>query len=334
MSTLLRRGAGAGAGLFEANCVRRARIRYMERGRPVRLGRCGPGALERHKLPARSVCGQDRRPPGSRRVQCGVRDVRLFVGSHSGDSGRVAGRPAQCGIGRGVARRRQGFGRNRADTRNGRRDLVVSLRAGASEGPSRSVLTVVGLLLPFLLVQDVWRFAFFAAGRGSAAFLNDVTWALAMGAAFALLRPSDVTWFVFGWAAAGALAAIVGVFQLKVLPSGPVAAVRWLSRHRDIAPRFFAEFGVGTGVSNLTFVAIGGVAGLGELGRLRAGEIAISPLNVLFPGVALAATPEGVRWLRRISETTGFRVCLAFSCIVGQRPGVGHAYSGRTPRCR
>jgi hypothetical protein len=88
------------------------------------------------------------------------------------------------------------------------------------------------------------------------------------------------------------------VIQLRVLPTGPVAALRWLRQHRDIAPRFFAEFTVGTGVSHVTLFAIGAIAGLGELGRLRAGEIALGPLNVLFAGVGLVATAEGVRLLR------------------------------------
>lgn len=171
--------------------------------------------------------------------------------------------------------------------------------AGAVE-PFRSVLSIVGLSLPFLLVQDVWRFAFFARGRGSAAFVNDVVWVVVMFAAFALLRYYDVSsvaWLTLGWASAGCLAAIVGVFQLKVLPSDPLSAARWLRGHRELAPRFVAEFLVSSGVSNLTLFAIGGIAGLGELGRLRAGEIALGPLTVLFAGAGLVATPEGVRLL-------------------------------------
>jgi O-antigen/teichoic acid export membrane protein len=179
---------------------------------------------------------------------------------------------------------------------------LASLIAGAGAGePFRTVLGIVGLALPFLLVQDVWRFAFFARGRGSAAFLNDVVWVVVMFVIFALLRLYDVSsvaWLTFGWASAGGLAAIVGVFQLKVRPSGPWAAIRWLRSHRDIAPRFFAEFAVSSGLSNLTLFAIGGIAGLGELGRLRAGEIALGPLTVLFAGAGLVATPEGVRLLQ------------------------------------
>ena len=176
------------------------------------------------------------------------------------------------------------------------------LIAGASFGePFRAVLSIVGIALPFLLVQDLCRIAFFTRGRGVAAFLNDLVWAAVMFAAFAfmgLYGISTVAWFTFAWASAGALAAIVAIFQLGILPSGPLAAFRWLRHHRDIAPRFFAEFAVGSGVSNLTLFAIGGIAGLGEVGRLRAGEIVMGPLNVLFAGVGLVSTPEGVRLLR------------------------------------
>lgn len=178
---------------------------------------------------------------------------------------------------------------------------VGSLITGATVGePFRTVLSIVGVSLPFLLVQDVWRFAFFARGRGNAAFLNDVVWAVVMFVLFALLRHYDVSsvaWLTIGWASAGCIAALVGVVQIRVLPSGPFAAIRWLRRHRELAPRFVAEFLVSSGVSNMTLFAIGGIAGLGELGRLRAGEIALGPLTVLFAGAGLVATPEGVRLL-------------------------------------
>lgn len=180
--------------------------------------------------------------------------------------------------------------------------LLVGAVAGSS---SRTVFTIVGLSLPLLLIQDVWRFAFFARRRGGAAFANDLVWAILILAAFALLRQFGVTsvaWFTFGWAASGCLAAVVGMFQLKVIPSGPRASWTWLRRHRDLAPRFVAEFAVGTGVSSMTLFAIGAIAGLGEVGRLRAGEIALGPLNVLFLGMGLVSTAEGVRLLHESSE--------------------------------
>jgi O-antigen/teichoic acid export membrane protein len=179
--------------------------------------------------------------------------------------------------------------------------LGCLVAAAVLGGSLMVVFSILGVFLPFLLVQDVWRFAFFARGRGSAAFLNDAIWAVAMVAAFVLLRQtgrSSVAWLTLAWAGAGCLAAVIGLLQLRVLPSGPLDAIRWLRSHRDLAPRFLAEFGLASGTSTLIMFGIGTVAGLAQLGRFRAGQIALGPLNVLFGGAGLVATPEGVRLLR------------------------------------
>ena len=168
-------------------------------------------------------------------------------------------------------------------------------------GSVSSVLIIVGISLPLLLVQDVSRFALLARRRGAAALLSDAAWATVMFTAFVLLREAgfaSVAWSTFSWAGAGCVAAIVGLLQLKVLPCGPITAVRWLRGHSDIAPRLFAEFAITTGVSMVTIFAIGGIAGLGELGRLQAAQIMLGPLNIMFSGVGLVATAEGVRLLR------------------------------------
>jgi hypothetical protein len=168
-------------------------------------------------------------------------------------------------------------------------------------GALRSVFGILGVALPFLLMQDVWRYAFFARARGRAAFLNDLIWAVVLFAMLAVLswaNVSSVAWFTSAWAMAGCVAAGVGLLQLRVAPSGAGTAIRWLKRNRDLAPRFVAEFGISTGVSSLTVFAMGGIMGLAQLGRLRAAQIALAPLNILSGGTALAATPEAVRLLR------------------------------------
>jgi O-antigen/teichoic acid export membrane protein len=175
------------------------------------------------------------------------------------------------------------------------------IAAATLAGSVSSVLTIVGVSLPLLLVQDVSRFALLARQRGAAALLSDAAWAAVMFTAFALLKEAgvaSVTWFTFSWAGAGCVAAVVGLLQLKVLPCGPITAIRWLRGHSDIAPRFLAEFAITTGVSTVTVFAIGGIAGLGELGRLQAAQVLLGPLNIMFGGVGLVATAEGVRQLR------------------------------------
>src|SRR5687767_1592043 len=53
------------------------------------------------------------------------------------------------------------------------------------DGPLRIIFSILGVSLPVLLVQDSCRFALFARGRGAAALLNDLTWAVIMLSAFA-----------------------------------------------------------------------------------------------------------------------------------------------------
>jgi O-antigen/teichoic acid export membrane protein len=122
-----------------------------------------------------------------------------------------------------------------------------------------------------------------------------------MFTAFVLLKQTDrssVAWLTLAWASAGCVAALLGLLQLRVLPSGPLDAIRWLRSHRDLAPRFLAEFGLASGTSTFVMFGIGTLAGLAQLGQLRAGQIALGPLNVLFGGAGMVATPEGVRLLR------------------------------------
>ena len=52
--------------------------------------------------------------------------------------------------------------------------------AGLLHGTARAAFLALGLTLPGLLLQDSWRFAFFALGRGKQAFLNDLVWAVVM----------------------------------------------------------------------------------------------------------------------------------------------------------
>lgn len=53
--------------------------------------------------------------------------------------------------------------------------VVTGLVLGGDVGRA---LVALGLVLPGLLVQDAWRYVFFAAARPAAAALNDAAWAV------------------------------------------------------------------------------------------------------------------------------------------------------------
>jgi capsular polysaccharide biosynthesis protein/O-antigen/teichoic acid export membrane protein len=177
----------------------------------------------------------------------------------------------------------------------------VLVAATVLHGTTRGAFLALGLTLPGLLLQDSWRYSFFALGRGSRAFLNDMVWALALLPALALLRVTgheDVFWFVLAWGSSAAVAAAVGPFQAQVIPklSGTRA---WLSRHRDLGSRYFAEGTTWSAVSQLRTYGIGLILGLAALGYVQAASTLMGPLTVLFLGMSLVAIPEAARVLRR-----------------------------------
>ncbi len=187
--------------------------------------------------------------------------------------------------------------------------MAVGLTTGACalvaapvlNGTARSAFLALGLTLPGLLLQDSWRYSFFAAGRGFQAFLNDMVWALMLVPALVLVRATgheDVFWFVLAWGVPAAVAAVVGPFQAKVIPK-LTGAWTWLSRHRDLGPRYFAEGATWGAVSQLRTYGIGLILGLAALGYVQAANTLMGPLTILFLGMSLVAIPEAARILNR-----------------------------------
>ena len=175
--------------------------------------------------------------------------------------------------------------------------LAIAL---ASDGPLRAAFLALTLVLPGLVVQDSWRFAFFADNRGRDAFLNDLLWAIVQLTAFLVaIALGGGTVFLGSPRLGGAatLAALFGIAQARLLPRDyrdpplvdraprPPAGV-----HRETAAYILA--------GQLVLYAIGLVAGLAVVGALRAAQILLGPLNVVVQGFYLVAVPEAVRVLR------------------------------------
>ncbi|MDQ3146756.1 MAG: hypothetical protein M3R01_07445, partial [Actinomycetota bacterium] len=198
--------------------------------------------------------------------------------------------------------------------------LVV---AQAFQDPSRDAIRALGLVLPGLLLQDAWRFSFFAAGRPAKATANDGLWALSqlVIVLWLLQRQDDtpIAAFVLAWGASAGIGAVVGAIQAKVLPR-PLAAATWLRRHRDLGPRFLGEFGVGLGAAQLALWLIGVVGGLRVLGALRAAVVVLGPFRILVSAAPGAAIPELIR-LRNRSLTRFARAVtltsVALSLLIG-----------------
>jgi len=201
--------------------------------------------------------------------------------------------------------------------------LAVGVVAGAacafvgwhSGGAIGGAFLALGLTMPGLMLQDSWRYAFFARGRGAQAFLNDAMWAVVLFPALGLIvwiGHASVFWLTVAWGGAATVAGLVGILQARLVPR-PFKASQWLRRQWDLVPRFLGEFMALIGTTQLSLYVIGGIAGLEAVGAIRAAQILLGPVYAFSIGVRLAATPEAVRLLKRSSTKRLRRMCALLS---------------------
>jgi O-antigen/teichoic acid export membrane protein len=185
--------------------------------------------------------------------------------------------------------------------------IVVGLGTGAIcalvglllGGHAGQAFIALGIVLPGLMLQDSWRFAFFASGQGGKAFVSDITWALGLVPLLYLAsQHASVTRFVLAWGGAGVFAALVSGLQAGILPR-PALARRWLSEHRDLSLRYLTENVTLSGAYQLRMYGLGAFAGVAAVGTVRGAEMLLGPFFIVLSGIGLVAVPEAARVLRR-----------------------------------
>ena len=178
---------------------------------------------------------------------------------------------------------------------------VVLAAAAVLNGAAGAAFLALGLTMPGLMLQDSWRFSFFALGRGGQAFLNDTIWALTLLPALVLLKATGhatVFWFVFAWGTTATIGAAAGAWQTRVIPR-LAGAWSWVSDHRDLGPRYLVEGISSSGATQLRSYGIGLILGLAALGSVQAASTLGGPMTILFFGMSLVTIPEAARVLRR-----------------------------------
>lgn len=168
-------------------------------------------------------------------------------------------------------------------------------------GVTGAAFLALGITLPGLMLQDSWRYSFFAHGRGMHAFLNDMIWAAVMLPAIAALRltgHATVFWVLFAWGASACVGGLVGPFQARVWP-GLSGMWRWVYRHRDLGPRYLIEGTVNNAGYQVRGYGTGLLLGLSALGWLQASVTLFGPTTILFSAMGLVTIPEAARVLRR-----------------------------------
>ncbi|MFJ8233325.1 hypothetical protein ACIQ9E_25755 [Streptomyces sp. NPDC094448] len=174
--------------------------------------------------------------------------------------------------------------------------LAVGSAVGGRVGTAFAAL---GIVLPALLLQDAWRFSFFAAGTGRKAFVNDLLGAVALvPAMFAAARAGSVAAYVLAWGAAAAVAAGYGCIQSGIRPR-PAGARHWLREQRDLGYRYLVENVGVSGAAQLRAYGLGAIVGVGAVGVIRGAELLLGPFLAVLMGLSMVTVAEAARVLRR-----------------------------------
>ncbi|MFD0499711.1 MULTISPECIES: MATE family efflux transporter [Streptomyces violaceusniger group] len=193
--------------------------------------------------------------------------------------------------------------------------LVVGPALGGRVGPA---FVCLGVMLPGLLLQDAWRFSFFAAGAGRKAFVNDVVWGVALVPAMVVAaRVGSVAAFVLAWGASATVAAAYGYLQSGIRPR-VTEARGWLREQRDLGYRYLVENTCLSGASQLRAYGLGAIVGVGAVGAVRGAELLLGPFLAVLMGLSLVTVPEAARVLRQTPHRLG-----AFCLLLGGGQAVG-----------
>jgi hypothetical protein len=164
-------------------------------------------------------------------------------------------------------------------------------------GTARSAFIAMGLTMPGLMLQDSWRYAFFAHGKGHHAFLNDTIRVIAMAPAliaFNITGHETIFWFVLAWGISANIAAAAGPLQARVIPALTQTRT-WITTHKDLALRYLAENTIFSGSAQLRLTFIGVIAGLAAVGYVQAAQLVMGPFVAALMGISLVTVPEAAR---------------------------------------
>jgi O-antigen/teichoic acid export membrane protein len=178
---------------------------------------------------------------------------------------------------------------------------VVALGGLVAGGPVGAAFLALAIVLPGLLVQDMWRFAFIAHGRSYLAFLVDLIWLLLLLPgllALDAIGSDTVVLPIVVWGGAATISAVGSQFIARTVPSFRAARDWWRSQ-RDIGVRYAAEALVSMGATQATVFALVTFAGLATAGSLRGAQILLGPIQVVLMGIGITAVPEGIRLMHR-----------------------------------
>jgi O-antigen/teichoic acid export membrane protein len=175
----------------------------------------------------------------------------------------------------------------------------------------RGGFVALGVGLPGLMLQDSWRFAFFAGTRGAKSFVNDLVWTVLMITVLVVLLETgriSVVSAVLAFGGTASVAAALGLVQSRVRPR-PGRAASWVVEHRSLGARYAAENVSVSLALQVRAFALGATTNLAAVGVVRAAELLMGPFLVILMGISIVTVPEASFVLRR-APTRLARFCL------------------------
>jgi O-antigen/teichoic acid export membrane protein len=188
---------------------------------------------------------------------------------------------------------------------------VLMLAVGVVlQGRLGTALIALAVVLPFLILQDVIRFAFFSHSAAHLAALNDGLWAVVQFGAMALIIAfgvANATTLILAWGGAAAVCVLVGLVQLKAVPDLR-AAKGWLVEHRDLVGYMVGEYALTTGAFNGGYLTIGAIVGDQAVGSIRAAQVLVGPLPIVVSAAMSFGLPELSKRVWSLALRTRWRI--------------------------
>jgi O-antigen/teichoic acid export membrane protein len=148
-------------------------------------------------------------------------------------------------------------------------------------------LLLMALAAPLVYGQDLLRYVAYGAGRVEQAVQIDAVWLgvqVAVSAVLLVVGEATPTRLVLAWVLGAGAGLLVLAVRQRLRPR-PVTVGRWWAEERARASGFLGDFLVSNGMWQGSFLLLGAVMSLEELGALRVAIVSISPLANLLAGV-------------------------------------------------
>lgn len=195
---------------------------------------------------------------------------------------------------------------------------LTGLGGALAGGPMRAPLLAIAVALVPSLLQDCYRYVFFASSRPYGAVAIDSAWLAAQLAGFALAAtgalPESTAAIVLIWGAGATLSCACGTLLSGVLPA--LDALAWVRAARHRIGGLMADFMLLTGIVYLGFALLPLVGSLATVAALRGAQFLFNPLLSFLASVRVVALPVLARHLRDGASSyrgTALRISAALS---------------------